>query len=133
MMSNEANKALASRYFEEIWKGNPQVEAEVVAADVIVHAPPLGEALSLVYAASALRAAMPDVGVVENVVFGDGDRVVQRWTVAGTHNGADLYGVAAGGKKLALTGINIYRIVNGKIAERWGVMDSAGLMQQLQN
>jgi steroid delta-isomerase-like uncharacterized protein len=132
-MNNAENKELVTRYFNELWSnGNLEKEADYVSADVIVHAPPPpGETVSLVYAASAFRAALPDLNVLEHVVFGDGDRVVQRWLVAGTHNGADLFGVPAGGRKLTVGGVNIFRVAGGKITERWSTLDMAGLMQQL--
>ncbi len=40
-------------------------------------------------------------------------------------------GIRATGKRIAITGINIYRFAGGKIAEAWSNSDCLGMMQQL--
>ena len=54
----------------------------------------------------------------------------KRWTVHGTHTG-DWMGIPATGKEIVMTGNNVFRIANGKIAECWAESDALGLMQQL--
>ncbi len=56
--------------------------------------------------------------------------MVSRWTFQGTHEN-EFVGVAATGRQVSLSGINIDRIVDGKFVERWYEMDRLGLMQQL--
>ena len=135
-MSVQENKALVRRYFDTIWNsGELQRESEFVAKDIVVHAPPIpgipdGIAGPLAIV-GAFRAAMPDIHLTQDVLFGGGDRVVQVWTTRGMHSGGDLFGFPASGNELVLTGINVFRVENGKIAERWGSMDLMGLMQQL--
>ena len=135
-MSVEENKALVRRYFDTIWnKGQFEREPEFVALDIVVHAPPIpgipdGIAGPLTIVGT-FRAAMPDIHLTQDVLFGDGDKVVQIWTTRGIHSGGDLFGFPATGKEMVLTGINIFRVANGRIAERWGTMDLMGLMQQL--
>jgi steroid delta-isomerase-like uncharacterized protein len=135
-MSNEANKELVRNYFSEIWnKGNLDKESEFVAQDIIVHGPPIaipGGIDGSLQMVSTFRAALPDLVVVNNLLFGDGDRVVQHFVATGTHSGADLFGVPATGRTLTISGINIFRVADGKLVERWGTFDAAGLMQQLQ-
>jgi predicted ester cyclase len=48
----------------------------------------------------------------------------------GTHTG-DFLGVPATGKQLQVRGIEIWRLADGKIVERWGIVDAAGVMEQL--
>lgn len=135
-MSVKDNTALVRRYFETIWnKGLLQQESEFVDKDVVVHAPPIpgipegiGGPLAIV---GTFRAAVPDLHLTQDVVFGGDDKVVQIWTTRGFHTGSDLFGFPAKGTELVLTGVNIFRIANGRIVERWGVMDLMGLMQQL--
>jgi len=50
--------------------------------------------------------------------------------VHGTHTG-DFQGILATGKHMTQTGIDILRIVGGKVVERWGEFDNLGLLQQL--
>jgi steroid delta-isomerase-like uncharacterized protein len=59
-----------------------------------------------------------------------GDTVVENWVFQGTHTG-DFLGVPATGKQLQVRGIEIWRLADGKIVERWGVVDAAGVMEQL--
>lgn len=135
-MSNEANKALVTNYFSEIWnQGHLEKEREFVAEDIVVHTPPFpvpGGIAGPLKIVSTFRAALPDLVLVNNLLFGDGDRVVQHFIVTGTHTGADLFGVPATGRVLTISGINIFRVAGGKLVERWGTIDAAGLMQQLQ-
>ena len=135
-MSVEENKALIRTYFDTIWnKGQFEREPEFVALDVIVHAPPIPGIPDGIKGPLAIvgtfRAALPDLHLTQDVVFGGDDKVVQVWTTRGTHTGEALFGFPADGTELVLTGVNIFRIANGRIAERWGTMDLIGMMQQL--
>jgi predicted ester cyclase len=56
--------------------------------------------------------------------------VVERFTASGTHQG-ELMGVTGTGETITLHGINIFRIADGKIVERWGQLDQLGLLHQL--
>jgi steroid delta-isomerase-like uncharacterized protein len=60
----------------------------------------------------------------------EGDKVVMRFTVAGTHKGP-LMGIPATGKSYKAPGISVFRLANGKIVEHWGVFDQLSVMQQL--
>lgn len=56
--------------------------------------------------------------------------MVVRFTVTGTHQGA-FAGIPATGRQVAMQGIIIHRLQDGKIIEDWVVRDTLGLMQQL--
>ena len=60
----------------------------------------------------------------------EGDMVAARFTARGVHNGAFM-GLPPTGKPITMTGIEIFRLENGKIAELWGEANLLGLMQQL--
>lgn len=76
-------------------------------------------------------AACPDLQVtIEDSITKD-DKLVVRWTDTGTHTGAPLLGVPATGKQIILTGIEILRIRDGKIVERWAENDMRYLMETL--
>jgi len=135
-MSVKENKQLVQNYFDTIWnRFEVEREAEFVDENVVVHAPPLPglpDGISgPIYIVTTFRNAMPDLVLTNEDVFGEDDKVMQRWRTVGTHTGADLFGVPATGKQIELTGINEFRIANGRIAERWGVIDELALMQQL--
>jgi predicted ester cyclase len=63
-------------------------------------------------------------------IVGAGDKVAVRWTAEGTHEG-DQLGVPATHRKVTLTGIDIVRIADGRIAERWGESNGLEMMQQI--
>jgi steroid delta-isomerase-like uncharacterized protein len=131
----EANKKLIRDYFDEIWgKGNLENEARFVAKDVLVHTPPFPVADGIagpLQIVSTFRAAVPDLAMTHDLVFGEGDKIIHRFTVTGHHTGAALFGAPASGKVVEFTGINCFRIANGHIVERWGNMDTIRLAQQL--
>lgn len=135
-MTIEANKALVAAYFQTIWnEGRFDEESRFVDQDVIVHAPPITGIPSGIAGPLAIvgtfRAALPDIHLVNDDLFGEGDTVIQRWTARGTHTGEPLFGAPASGAPLTMTGINEFRIAEGRIVERWGVMDATGLLRQL--
>ncbi|MEN3313879.1 MAG: hypothetical protein V7605_113, partial [Acidimicrobiaceae bacterium] len=66
---------------------------------------------------------------LDDVIIKD-DKVVTRWTGRGTHDG-DLMGMPPTGKAVAFTGIRIFRVADGQIAEGWVDWDTFGLMRQL--
>src|SRR4051812_39886853 len=135
-MSVEENKDLVRRYFETIWnQGEIDREPEFVAKDIVVHTPPLpgtpeGSSRSI-YIVRLLRAAMPDLHLTNEDLFGEDDMVVQRWRTVGHHTGDPLFGVPPSSKEIVLTGMNQFRVANGRITERWGVLDAVALLQQL--
>lgn len=63
-------------------------------------------------------------------VIAEGDKVVVRWTNAGTDSGGFM-GIPATGKEFGIAGIDIHVVRNGKLAEHWHVVDQLAQMQQL--
>ena len=77
-----------------------------------------------------MRTAFPDLRISIDDLLVAGDRVVHRFTLAGTHAGPFM-GLPATGHPVKTTGIEICRISGGKLAERWSVLDTIGLLRQL--
>jgi predicted ester cyclase len=63
-------------------------------------------------------------------MIAEDDIVVERFTASGTHLG-ELMGVPGTGGTIVLRGINVFRIADGKIVERWGQLDQLGVLHQL--
>ena len=129
----EENKAIIRRSFEEVDKGNWVTVNEMTAHDYVYHQPgrpkPLtGEEFEQFM--RSVRAAFPDGRLTIEDMIAEGDKVVTRYTLRGTHKG-DFMGIPATGKKVVVTGIVISRIAKGKIAEDWEEFDALGFMQQL--
>jgi predicted ester cyclase len=78
----------------------------------------------------ALLTGFPDIQHTVETVITDGDLVVIRYTAAGTQMGT-FQGYAPTGKRITWTGINIYRIECGRIAEMWSELDALGRIEQL--
>jgi steroid delta-isomerase-like uncharacterized protein len=76
------------------------------------------------------RAAFPDLHFAIEDQIAEGDKVVTRYTFSGTQQGP-LMGIPATGKHVSITGISIYRVVNGKMQAAWIEYDMLGLMQQI--
>ncbi len=74
--------------------------------------------------------AFPDAQQVIEDEIAEGDMVVSRKTFRGTHRG-DFIGIPATGKSVAILAIEMFRVVNGKLVEHWGVGDLSSLVQQL--
>jgi predicted ester cyclase len=132
---SEANKAIVRRY-REIYNSNQLDKlGEVLAADFRPHnlmpgLPPGLDGVRMVH--QGTLAAFPDLRVTTEDLIAEGDKVVERWTQTQTHTGASIFGVPANsGKPVKTSGISLYRIANGKIAEHWAEMDFFGVMVQL--
>jgi len=134
-MSLEENKALVRRFSEEVWgKGNVDVVYDIFEADYVRHdlrpGNPLPGPEGQKRIALDFRAAFPDVQMSVDLVVAEGDMVVMRWTAEGTHTGA--WGkIPPTGKRAAFSGVNIFRIRDGKVVELWNHRDDLGLIQQL--
>jgi steroid delta-isomerase-like uncharacterized protein len=81
-------------------------------------------------AAATFRAAFPDWRSDLDFCVAEGDLVVEHFTASGTQQG-EIFGVPASGQTVSLRGINIWRVRDGHIVERWGRLDELGLMRQL--
>jgi predicted ester cyclase len=128
------NKATALRWNEEAVNGhNPDVLDEIATPDIIQHSGTLPDGVGLEHAKAVLGVLLtgfPDVKhTIEDVVTED-DLVVIRWTATGTQTG-EFQGIAPTGKEVTWTGVNIYRLECGKIAEQWSELDGIGRLQQL--
>ena len=122
-MSAEENKALVRQEQEELWNHTGDLDA---AGDLF--APELAEAAR--QEAADFRRGFPDVvSTIEDIVA-EGGRVAVRWRARATHLG-EYVGVPPTGKEVEFTGISMYRIEGGRIAESWTVEDELGLMRQI--
>ncbi len=131
-MSLEHNKDTARRLYELINAGQVEAVADLVSLDYEEHDPLPGQGsgkegvldrFSLLATALAPRFTIEDV-VAEN------DRVVVRWTNAGTHVG-EFAGIPATGKTFTMSGIDIYSVVDGLLCEHWHVVDQLSMLAQL--
>jgi predicted ester cyclase len=124
-MSAEENMALARRFMGIRIKGDLDAVDAMLAPDFINHNKlvPGQEADRVDYMRGifAYQAAFSERRlIIEDQVAG-GDKVVTRFTVHATHDRGELMGVAPSGRELTNRAIVVHRIVEGKIAEEWGM------------
>lgn len=132
-MSTEQNKMIVRRLVAAINNSDEATFLDVLMPDVVDHyslqgLPPGREGWNL--NRKILRAAFPDGCWYEEDLFAEGDRVVGRYTLRGTHLG-EFLGVPPTGKPITVSNIHILRLVDDKIVEHWGHGDDMGMMQQL--
>ena len=130
-MSTEENKALAQHSWELL--RNLDILEEVYDTDLVWHEPDqdiqgMEEARQFV---SMFLSAFPDLQATVEDAIAEGDKVVTRWTLRGTHQGEiEEFGPPTG-KQIEVKSITIHRIEDGKIVEEWERYDNLSIMQQL--
>ncbi len=138
-MSINENKIIVRRYFEEA-PHHPETCDEIFAPvfkfHTIQHAsitPQVVESSPQAEKAANewLRAVWsPNWRMTVDEILAEEDRVMVRWTFYGTHQG-EYAGLPPTKKPVVYSGINIFRIAEGKIAEVWDIYDRLWLWQQL--
>jgi predicted ester cyclase len=128
-----ANKALLRRFYKDVYVDwNMALVDDVIAPQFTSHDWPDGatgpQAFRKYYA--AIRSAVPDARYEVDDLIAEGDRVVVRWRLLGTHRG-EFGGIAPRGRAITLRGIAVYRVEAGKLMERWVVSDLYGLLGEL--
>jgi steroid delta-isomerase-like uncharacterized protein len=132
-----SNKATVRRFEEAMSSGDDDLIAktidEVFQPDALIRTPlPIratgAQAIAEVF--GTLRRAFPDLHVSVEDLIAEGDKVVSRNTVTGTHKG-EYMGRPPTGKSVTYNEIFIMRFVDGRIAETWGVVDVLAQMRQL--
>jgi predicted ester cyclase len=134
-MSVEENRDLAGRFVETIFneKQTDQLD-RFMEPDVVLHhsSRTIVPGLDGIKAHHAgIFAGLPDLHYEVEDSIAEGDRVVQRLTISGTHLG-EYWGFAPSGKRVAMTSIHVLRIRAGKIVELWSETDAAGMRAQLE-
>lgn len=138
-MSTEQGKAIVTRFYEELWNHrNLGVADEIFAADCVTHQLQSGvEPVGVTRGPEAVKrhvaewlAGFPDLHFsVEQMVVED-DRVVSQSVMRGLHSGVWL-GIAPSGKRVSVRMYVTHRIVGGKIAADWVLVEALGFFRQL--
>ena len=78
-----------------------------------------------------LRQSFPDLRAIVEDEIAEGDMVVQRLTLSGTHAGV-FWGVFPTGQHVTWDLVEILRLgPDGKFTEHWSIWDQLGLLRQL--
>jgi steroid delta-isomerase-like uncharacterized protein len=132
-MSTEENKKLIRRYQEAYNSGRLEELDQILAPNLISHNLLPGLPAGLAGAKMAHQgslAAFPDVKTTIEDLVAEGDKITVRGTVTGTNTGSFM-GAPPTGKSFKVATMSIFRVVNGKIVEHWGLIDGMSVSQQL--
>jgi steroid delta-isomerase-like uncharacterized protein len=133
-MSEPEYKSIAQRFNEDVWgRGDEAVLEELLDPGFVDHDPLPGQSPDREghkQILAAFRSAFPDLNVTTEDMVAEGDKVVTRWTARGTHQG-ELLGIAPTGREVRIKGIDVLRIAEGRIVERWAEYNDLEVMQQL--
>ena len=127
-------KALARRLYDEVINGrNLDLLDEVMADDFVEHEalpgmPTDREAPRQLFEMAI--AAFPDFRMNVEDMIAEGDKVVARFRMLGTHEG-EFMGVPASGNEINVAAIDILQFRDDKVVAHWGVTDMAAMMEQM--
>jgi predicted ester cyclase len=133
--SIERNKAVSRRWIEVFNERDDAGEADVRTQDYVAYAPvslepaPLDSEAWTRFLAGFVE-AFPDLQLTVEDAVAEGDLVAQRVHFEGTHTG-EFQGLPPTHRKVAFSGLELNRFVDGRVAEHWFQMDSLTLLQQL--
>jgi predicted ester cyclase len=133
-MSADENKAAVRRFAQQVISaGNMAAFDELVSPAYVEHTPSPGGGTdrdSFLRELEGLHNAFPDLKTEEEDLVAEGDKVVYRGTLSGTHRG-EFFGIPPTGRSFRISELHINVLKEGRLVEHWGIFDSLGLMQQL--
>ena len=137
MSTAEDNKAAFLQFHDAANTGDVEVISkaidEFVAPDAVIRTPlPIDatgtDALKQIWA--MLLRIYPDIHLTVEDLIAEGDKVVGRTTVTGTHQG-EFMGVAPTGNSVTYNEMFMFRFADGRVVETWGVVDVYAQMKQI--
>jgi predicted ester cyclase len=135
--SATVNKEIARRFREDLWNaGDLALADELIAPDCLLHSV-IPFPIDFARGPDAIRhlvffyqMAFSDIRITAEQIVAEGDTVAVRWTARGRHTG-HLLGLPPTGRETVTTGIDMLRIVNGRIVEGWIDWDALSLLEQI--
>jgi serine phosphatase RsbU (regulator of sigma subunit) len=130
----EENKAIFRRYAEEVGNQHNFELVDEIFERYIAHQPD-GSTLErgpqdVKRFQGEFHSAFSDFHISIEEQIAEGDKVVSRYTIRGTHQG-DFRGMAPTGKEIEIKGVTIFRFSDeGKVVETWDSYDQLSLMRQ---
>jgi len=131
-MSLEENKAIIRKMIEAINEQNLALLDELIATDFVYHTPAQQVQGLEVMKQGVMEEiqSFPDLRVTIEDIMAEGKKVCVRLRETATHTG-EFRGLSPTNKKLTYSVITIWRIVNGKVVEGWGVYEQMDFLKQL--
>jgi steroid delta-isomerase-like uncharacterized protein len=130
----EINKTLVRQFFEEVWNNGDETAIDrFIAATATGNDPVFGggrEAFRTQW--RSWRQAFPDIHFAVEELVAEGNTVVSRWRLTGTHQGT-FQGIPATGRSVDVTGMSLDHLTNGQITAGFDAWDALGLHSQIGN
>lgn len=136
-MSMEANRNIVRRYFDEVVNTHQyDGVGEFMSENIEFHNSGLHPGMEAFKQWLAMFiGALPDYHATIDDMIAEGDKVVVRITINGTHQGGfslpEGPNIPATGNPITFPASFIFRLDDGKIAEAWSFSDNLIVMQQL--
>lgn len=131
-MTTQRSKETVRGFVDALVRGELDEWDQVLAPHYTEHndnMPSDREALKR-YFREVMGKAFPDATYHPEDLFAEGDKVAYRWSMQGTHTG-EFLGIPPSGRRVSTSGIDIWRVEDGRMVEHWGAYDILGLMQQI--
>ena len=136
-MSAEENKKKVCRFMEEAFgQDKPELLEDLLDPDFVRYDPYIeaGEVRGVQTVKENIvwfHNVFPDLTCTIEDQVAEGEKVVSRYTIRGTHQGEEFFGVPASGQRMEMRGIQIDRFEGGKMVEERAEFDLLGVLQQL--
>ncbi len=134
MSVQEANKQICRDYFKAFLARDTAWMAKHIAPDFHRHDPGLPfevrgpEGVAQLH--DALLPAFPDMELPLLDFVAEGEKVLVRLKVLGTHTGA-FGDLAPSGKRIDVAVLDLFQIRDGVLIEHWAQLDNLGMLKQL--
>jgi steroid delta-isomerase-like uncharacterized protein len=133
-MSEQDNKTVVRCYYEQVFNQRRiNLLNQLAVEDYVEHDPFPGQGngrADLTARVQAILAAFTPLQFRLEHLIAENDQVIAHWSQDGTHSGVFM-GIPATGRQYTITGIDIHKLRDGRMAEHWHVVDLYGLLQQL--
>ncbi len=133
VMTTEDARSVVRRYIDQVWNGGDVVALEELTVPDFTYSlagQPPKDRTSMVGFLRETRTAFPDWRVEIDDLIVEGGLAAVRWHGKVTHRGP-FRGIPATGRVIDVSGINVYRVSDGRIAAEWEQTDSLGMLMQL--
>lgn len=133
MASPEANRKLIEEHYAAVWSADDAAIRQQVADYFVDHSMPEGTPPgpeAVLERSRAPRTGFPDMHVKILQTVAEGDRVAVHARWSGSHQGR-FRGIDPTGRRVRMEGMVFWRLANGRVAERWAVLDTESLQRQL--
>ena len=132
MMSTEQNKELIRAFFDEVWnQGDESAIARYIAENAAGNDPDFGmgrEGFTNQW--RQWQAAFTNLHFQIEEMIAEGDTVVARWTLTGTHTGPFM-GKEPTGARIKVNGMSLDHLKDGVLVAGFDGWDNLGFRQQL--